>query len=141
MILKLSKDQINLLIKEAKRRYPIEICGAFFGIINKKKEVHVKKIILLKNLLNSKTKFQIDPIEFLKFLLEAEKEGLQHVGFFHSHPIGTKPSTIDLKYMKLWPETIWLIISPLNCKISAYQIIDGFLSTIHIKIVKERRIH
>ncbi len=138
MIIKLNGDQIDLLVKEAQRKHPIEICGALFGDINDKKEARVKRMVLLKNLLNSETRFQINPTEFLEALLNAEREGLQHIGFFHSHPTDIKPSAIDLKYMKLWPEIVWLIISPSNRKIAAYQIINGRLCEVYIKMTEQQ---
>ncbi|MCD6470549.1 M67 family metallopeptidase [Candidatus Bathyarchaeota archaeon] len=133
MIIELNKDQVNLLIRESRKEYPKEACGVLFGSVCKEK-AYVKKIALLKNLLDSENRFQMDPTEFLRALLNAEKKGLQHIGFFHSHPLNTKPSAIDLEYMKLWPEIIWLIISPLNCRMAAYQIIDGHLREVSVKV-------
>lgn len=133
MIIKLSRDQANLLFRESRRKYPVEACGALFGTVNGKK-CYVKKIVLLRNLLDSECRFHVDPTEFLEALLEAEKEGLQHIGFFHSHPSNIRPSAVDLEYMRLWPETVWLIISPLDRKMAAYYVIDGCLSEISIKV-------
>lgn len=132
MIIKLGKNQIDLLIRSAQKKYPIEACGVLFGIMHGKK-AYVKKIVLLRNLLNSENRFQIDPSEFLKTLLNAEREGLQHIGFFHSHPLNVAPSAVDLQYMKLWPETVWLIISPLNRKIAAYCMINGQLNKVSVE--------
>ena len=133
MIMELNKDQADLLISESRKKYPKEACGALFGSICEEK-VYVKKVALLKNLLDSENRFQMDPTEFLKSLLDAEKKGLQHIGFFHSHPLNTRPSAVDLEYMKLWPEIIWLIISPLNCRMAAYQMINGHLRDVSIKV-------
>jgi proteasome lid subunit RPN8/RPN11 len=66
--------------------------------------------------------------------MKAESEGLQHLGFFHSHQLNAKPSAMDLKYMRLWPEKIWLIISALNSKIAAYRVIDDKLHEVYITI-------
>ena len=133
MIIELNKEQVDLLIGESRKKFPKEACGVLFGSICEEKAC-VEKIALLKNLLDSENRFQMDPTEFLRALLDAEKKGLQHIGFFHSHPLNARPSTIDLEYMRLWPETIWLIISPLNCRMEAYQIIDGHLREVSVKV-------
>lgn len=133
MFIRLSSDQIALLIEEVKKRYPIEVCGVLFGVI-KSEEIHVKKIVPLRNVIESESMFQIDPEDFLRILIASEAEGLQHVGFFHSHPGNVRPSAMDLKYMKLWPESIWLIISSLNYEITAYRIVNEHLCEVLFEI-------
>jgi proteasome lid subunit RPN8/RPN11 len=33
------------------------------------------------------------------------------IGFFHSHPdCAAAPSATDMEYIRLWPETVWLIV-------------------------------
>jgi proteasome lid subunit RPN8/RPN11 len=90
--------------------------------------------VVFRNTLKSTARFQIDPEDFLKALFEAEIEGLQHVGFFHSHSASSHPSITDIKYMNLWPETIWLIISSINYEVAAYQMINGNLQEIHVNM-------
>lgn len=68
-------------------------------------------------------------------LVKAENEGLRHVGFFHSHPGSTEPSKIDIKFMRLWHESIWLIISLINYEIAAYRVVNGELCDVHIKMI------
>jgi len=57
-------------------------------------------------------------------LYKAEENGLQLIGFYHSHPAAPRPSPINLDYMKLWPHSIWLIVSSLDYSIAAY-LVDG----------------
>lgn len=134
LTVKLSRDQIDWLIRETKKGFPLEICGALFGyIING--GFLIKKIIQLRNVLNSPVAFQIDPGEFLVELIKAEKEGLKHVGFFHSHLRPAKPSLVDIKFMRLWPETIWLIVSLINYRIAAYRIVNDKVHNIYVEIV------
>lgn len=133
LIIRLSVDQINSLIEEVRKKFPIEVCGALFGLINGR-EVLVKKLVFLRNILNSEALFEIDPEEFLVEFIRSENEGLQHIGFFHSHQSEAKPSEIDMEFMKLWPESIWLIISSFNYDIAAYRIINGKLCIANVKI-------
>ncbi|MBS7607497.1 M67 family metallopeptidase [Candidatus Bathyarchaeota archaeon] len=133
MIVRLSRNYINLLLEEARRKYPIEACGVLFGSISGD-EIRVKEIVPLRNVLKSEAMFQIDPEEFLRVLVEYEGKGLQHIGFFHSHPRYASPSIIDLKYMGLWPESIWIIVSHLESRITAYRIINGRIEEVSISI-------
>jgi proteasome lid subunit RPN8/RPN11 len=85
----------------------------------------VSKIVVAKNKLESDTRFEIDPEVVLKAFNEAEKEGLELIGMFHSHQTLTKPSIIDQRSMKLWGGTVWLIFSSLKDEIAAYQMRNG----------------
>jgi proteasome lid subunit RPN8/RPN11 len=120
MTIVLTKKHKKRFIEEAKKKYPIEACGLVFGNKTKKKVI-LKKIIPLCNIANSPTSFKMDPVEFLKIKSDIEKGGTRFLCFYHSHPSDTKPSKMDLKYMRLWPETIWIIISSLNYEIAAFK--------------------
>lgn len=134
MILLLSKRQIPLLIEESRKKYPIESCGLLFGWITNEEAV-VKKIVITRNVLKSSIEFQINPEEFIKHISEAEREGLRLIGFYHSHPAVPRPSVIDVKYMKLWPKSIWLIISSIDYSIEAYQMVDEKFVKVDVKVV------
>ncbi|MCS4542113.1 MAG: M67 family metallopeptidase [Euryarchaeota archaeon] len=103
------------LLKEledaAKKTFPIECCGFLFGKENDG-EILVKKVVHAKNRLESTTRFDIDPREIYNAVSMADKEGLELVGFYHSHPeFAAYPSGYDIEAMKLWPKEVWLIIS------------------------------
>jgi len=135
MNLWLTKRQVSLLIEDSKRNYPIESCGLLFGLITEKGAV-VKEIIPAQNILKSPTEFKISPEEFIKHLFEAEEKGLELIGFYHSHPAAPKPSVIDVEYMKLWPNSIWLIISTVDYSIRAYQALNGKFEKIDVKVAE-----
>ena len=124
MIIRLNKEQKSLLIEETRKEYPDEACGILFGDLGSEGPI-VRKIVPVRNVLESTTNFRIDAEEFLRSLSEAEGEGMELVGFYHSHPAALEPSVTDTKYMKLWPENIWLIISSINQDIAAFRIVDG----------------
>jgi len=138
MIILLTREQMRLLIEETKKRYPIEACGVLFGKVENGEAV-VVKIMTFHNVLESPTDFQIDPEEFLRALSEAEKEGTELLGFFHSHPARPHPSSNDLRHMKLWPGNIWVIISSTDYGIAAYRIVDDDLQGIEIKTDYHKR--
>lgn len=122
MILRLKRQHLDSLSIEAKKVHPVEACSILFGKILAE-NAYVSKIVHAKNILNSTTRFEINPEFFLKELNHAEKEGLEFIGLFHSHPAPTQPSSIDQKFMKLWGNAIWLILSTIECDFEAFQMI------------------
>jgi proteasome lid subunit RPN8/RPN11 len=117
---------------EARKVYPIEACAMLFGKMTEKEAV-VKRVVLAPNKLQSITRFEIDPETFVKALTEAEEEGLDFIGLFHSHPAPATPSPIDLKIMELWGDVFWLILSSTNGDVAAYQMKNGKIKEIAIK--------
>lgn len=133
MILVLSREQIALLKAEATKDFPVETCALLFGKIARDRAT-VTKVVVARNILESSTRFEVDPMFVFSTLEQAEKEGLEFVGLFHSHPAPVTPSIIDLRYMKLWGSAIWLILSTLDGKIAAFQRMDDQLERVEIAI-------
>jgi proteasome lid subunit RPN8/RPN11 len=137
MTLLLTREQVSALIEEAKRKRPVESCGLLFGRLTER-EILIERIIPTRNVLESPTRFRISPEEFVEHLSKAEEEGLQLIGFYHSHPAAPRPSPIDLEYMKLWPQSVWLIVSSLDHSVAAYLVDDGKPVKIDIRLSKTR---
>ena len=106
--------------------HPVEACAILFGKLSHDEAV-IEKIKFAPNELKSTLEFKIDPAKAVAFLTEAEEEGLVFIGLFHSHPTPAVPSPIDLKYMKLWGDALWLILSSSGDNLAAYQLIDNRL--------------
>ena len=104
-----------------------------FGKVSQS-EAEVKKVLVAKNRLISATHFDIAPARVAAAVIEAEKEGYEFIGLFHSHPAPAAPSLVDLKYMRLWGDTLWLILSTIDGKLAAYQLIDGSVKEATIRI-------
>jgi len=122
-----------LLKEEARKVHPIEACGIFFGRTSLTKAV-VEKVVLAPNILRSSTRFEMNPETVVNAILESEKKGLHFIGLFHSHPAPATPSLVDVKFMKLWGDAIWLILSSTDDKIAAFQIKDGKLEEVTIEV-------
>lgn len=133
MILRLKRQDIDSLRIEAEKVHPVEACSLLFGKIIAEK-AYVTKIVHAKNILRSSIRFEVNPEFFLKELNLAEKEGLEFIGLFHSHPAPTQPSSIDQKFMKLWGDAIWLILSTKDNDFGAFQMKCGNVRKIPIKI-------
>ena len=123
MILRLQRLHVKLLNQEAEKVQPIEACALLFGKLSHD-EGNVKKVEFVQNKLQSPVKFQIDPEKVAAAFTEAEKEGLDFIGIFHSHPAPAEPSSIDLEGMKLWGNALWLILSLTDGELAAYQLKD-----------------
>ncbi|MBN1784925.1 MAG: M67 family metallopeptidase [Candidatus Bathyarchaeota archaeon] len=119
--------------QEAEKVQPIEACALIFGKLHQDQAV-VKKIDFAKNKLESPIKFQIDPEKVAAAFTEAMKEDLEFIGVFHSHPAPAAPSSTDLEGMRLWGNTLWLILSLTDSELAAYQLLDNSVEEATLQI-------
>ena len=133
MILRLRRQHVDLLKQEAEKVHPVEACALLFGKLSQNEAV-VEKIELAPNELQSTVRFEMDPENVAAAITEAEEEGLDFIGLFHSHPAPAAPSPIDLKYMKLWGDALWLILSSIDGNLAAYQLSDGTVKEVTIRM-------
>jgi proteasome lid subunit RPN8/RPN11 len=122
-----------LLKKETEKMYPIEACAMLFGELSNKEAI-VEKVEVAKNRLLSNKQFEVDPVRVAAAITGAEKEGLRFIGLFHSHPAPAVPSSVDLKYMRLWGDALWLIMSLTNGKLAAYQLVEDTIKEVTVKL-------
>ena len=133
LILQLQHHHVELLKQETERMYPVEACALLFGELSQNEAV-VEKFEIAENRLRSTTRFEVDPARIAAAITEAEKEGYEFIGLFHSHPAPAAPSSVDLKYMRLWGDALWLILSSTDGKLAAYQLIDATVKEATIRI-------
>jgi proteasome lid subunit RPN8/RPN11 len=133
MILRLRRHHVDLLRREAEKVHPVEACALLFGKLSRNEAV-VEKVEFAPNRLQSTVRFEVDPEKVAAAITEAEKEGLDFIGLFHSHPAPAAPSPIDLKYMKLWGDALWLILSSIDGNLAAYQLTDDTAEEATIRI-------
>ena len=93
-----SKAAYEKITKEAQLVYPKECCGMLFG-----RENEIRYAFPVQNRASSEkslTHFEMDPLLVYQAECEAEKEGMELLGFYHSHPdCPPDPSSEDLAYM------------------------------------------
>jgi len=124
---------LHLLREAARKTHPVEACAILFGrLIND--EAMVTKVVVAPNLLQSTVRFEIDPQTVFNAFEQAELEGLCFIGLFHSHPAPAHPSAVDLQYMRLWGEAVWLVLSSVNGGIAAFQMKNGKVNEVALKI-------
>ena len=128
----LAQKEKDKLVTHAISEQPSESCAMLFG-----KKIgdnwNVKEVFLTQNIDDSQTNFTISPEELLKGYQIAEKNQLEVVGIFHSHPNSDAiPSNTDKKFMQ--NNTVpWIIFSGVNNDLKAY-LLDSTIIEIQIKI-------
>jgi proteasome lid subunit RPN8/RPN11 len=120
MVLYIKKKDLEKIFQHAKECYPIEACGILAGKLVGKEKI-IEKVYPTKNILNSIFEYQIDPIEQIKIFEEAKSEGLNILGFYHSHPHwDCFWSTINHEKSKWWIGYSFLIVSLKTYSFSCY---------------------
>ncbi len=93
------------------RAYPEEGCGVLVGRDEGARRV-VERVVVFENQREDSrhNRYLITPEQLLVVEREARHEGLDVVGFYHSHPEHTAfPSAFDLEHA--WPYYSYLIVS------------------------------
>ena len=134
MRLSLTRRQIEELKNAARNAWPIEACALLAGKW-RDDDGSVNRILPARNAENSPVSFHIDPAELVRLYEEAEQDGEELVGIFHSHPAPPAPSSTDLRYMRLNP-VVWLIESMPSETMGAYVLNQGEPVPVEIRIVE-----
>ncbi|CAI1493256.1 Desampylase [Thermococcus nautili] len=134
MRLIIGREIIKMLIEMTKNAN-VEVCGFLLGRRDGE-GVLVSEVRKVRNRLNSPSAFEMEPVEMVRVIDEAEERGLEVVGIFHSHlkcpPV---PSERDLEGMRNWP-VVWLIVTP-EGEVRAWVLREGEVE--EVEIVDERR--
>ncbi len=104
-----SEKQIDAILQHAMEDLPNECCGMIAG----KGEV-VDSIVRLKNELKSPISYKMNNNEVKSVLDKLDKNGLDFIGIYHSHPTSDAyPSMTDVA-QAIFPEIDYIIISLKN---------------------------
>jgi proteasome lid subunit RPN8/RPN11 len=115
----LRRKDLKKMLDHTKKISPKEACGIILGTFEGDFAT-VERIKNTRNVLNSSVRFQIRPEDFINALNEAERMGWEVIGFYHSHPAKACPSAVDERFMRLWPDKIWVIVSLIDHSLGAY---------------------
>ena len=110
-MVRLTKALFDNIIEDSKNAYPHECCGALLGCVEGDEKT-VSAVRLLRNMNEERAadRYEIDPAELLKVEKEGAKNGLDVVGFYHSHPDHpSKPSGFDRE--RAWPDYSYIIVA------------------------------
>ena len=133
MMITMSKNDYEIILKHARENLPEEACGLIAG----KKDGNnksIEKVYCLTNIDHSNEHFSLDPKEQLKALKDARANGYKIIGNFHSHPESpSRPSEED-KRLAFDPTIEYLILSLMeegNPVLKAFEIDKEKNVTIH----------
>ncbi|AFL95761.1 hypothetical protein containing JAB1/MPN domain [Thermococcus cleftensis] len=126
------QGDLSLIIKTAEKS-EVEICGFLFGK-REGENASVEIVSFITNRLDSPNAFEMEPLEMVRAIDDAEARGLQVVGIFHSHlKCPPRPSGHDLKGMNLWP-VVWLIVDDRG-NYGAYVLEGDKIREVEVKLV------
>jgi proteasome lid subunit RPN8/RPN11/TusA-related sulfurtransferase len=106
----------NTMVEHCKSVYPNEGCGILVGEHDGEKWfVHRSIPVPNRNEERSRDRFEISPKDYLRVEKEANREGLEIVGFFHSHPdVPPFPSLTDAQFA--WEGFVNIIVGVFNAQ-------------------------
>ncbi len=105
-MLKIPKAIFDGMIEHAKRESPLECCGILSG-----RDRTIQKAFELRNAEESPVLYSMSPKEQLKVFEEMEKESMEMIAIYHSHPKTIPfPSETDVK-LAFYPDVSSIIIS------------------------------
>ena len=107
------KNLLEQIASHGEAEDPHECCGILLGHLEASGQKTLEALIPVSNArdeANRHNRFLITPDELLRGELQARKQGLDVVGFYHSHPDHPAvPSGYDLDHA--WPTYSYIIVS------------------------------
>jgi proteasome lid subunit RPN8/RPN11 len=105
-MLRIPKTIYQKMLDHAKRESPLECCGLLGG-----KDKTVQKSFELHNTESSPVLYSMSPQEQMKVFEEMEKESMEMIAIYHSHPKTIAfPSETDVR-LTFYPDISSVIIS------------------------------
>lgn len=111
MAIKISSGHLAEIRKHGEETYPYECCGLLLG----KEQAGVKVLQAVRRVENSRedsrhNRYLIPPQEIVRGERYARENGMDVIGFYHSHPDHpARPSGYDLDHA--WPWYSYIIVS------------------------------
>ena len=83
--MKMAKAHLEAISAHGKRGYPYEVCGVLLGPPSGGRVARVVEMVN-RETEQPKIRYQIAPEDLLKLQRESRGEGLEIIGFYHTHP-------------------------------------------------------
>ncbi len=137
--LTLTQSQVQQMIAHARAEAPLEACGLLGG-----EDGRVLQVYPAVNVLQSPTRYQIEPEQLLSILesIDAQGCGPDPLAIYHSHPHGPGiPSKTDVAE-SYYPNSVYIIIAhpdSLTPSLRGFRIVDGEVSEVQLKILNDRQ--
>lgn len=96
-MLRIRKKFLTQMVAHALEGYPLEACGLLAGTVDEADNAQVSSVHRTENVAASARIYEVDPRAMLRADREAEAEGGQLIGVYHSHThTDAKPSPTDI---------------------------------------------
>ena len=97
MMITMSKNDYEIILKHARENLPEEACGLIAGSEDENGRL-IEKVYYLTNVDHAEDNFTLDPKEQLSAIKDMRANGLKPLGNWHSHPSSpSRPSQEDIK--------------------------------------------
>jgi proteasome lid subunit RPN8/RPN11 len=106
---KIAPSALEAIREHGAEGYPHEICGIMLG---PRGEGWVSEVRRARNIIveRARDRYEIDPRDHIRIQKEADAEGLDIVGYYHSHPDHpAQASRFDTE--RAWAGYVYLIVS------------------------------
>jgi proteasome lid subunit RPN8/RPN11 len=111
MALEITREQLEEMGRHGARAYPNECCGALLGVADGDAK-QVRALLALDNRREgeaARTRFLVTAEDHLRAEKEARAQGLDIVGWYHSHPDHpARPSEFDREHA--WPWYSYVVV-------------------------------
>lgn len=127
-ILRVSRNQFEQLIGQARADAPLETCGLLAG-----RDGRVTRVLPVPNILRSPVVYRMDGQALADAMVACDFEPL---GIYHSHPAGPPvPSPTDVAE-SFYPESVYVIISLAQepPSVRAFRILGGAVTEVDLQI-------
>ena len=109
----LTRELLQFITNHAQSTYPEECCGFLIGTAIAEKWVRQVLPATNSHHQSRTNRYSIDPVEIVRADETAQRESLDLLGIYHSHPDAPpQPSQIDRQFA--WPTYTYLIVSVEN---------------------------
>jgi len=110
MTLVLDARQVAAIRRHGEADYPAEACGLIGGAVEGDRKVTVQLVPLVNQRTDSaRNRYLIDPESFRRAQEKLERDGLDVIGVYHSHPDHPPaPSAFDREHA--WPWLSYVIV-------------------------------
>jgi len=127
------RDVYERMLEHARRELPFEACGVISGNPGKEAENYYPA----RNELKSTTRYNIEPEDLYRIIMDIEEKGHEIWGIFHSHPASPAyPSGTDLEH-SYYPDAYYLIASFIDTRkpvLRAFRIVDRQVEEVELQV-------
>jgi len=138
LTLSISRKNLERISFHSKESYPLEACGILIGTME-----HDVRTVLetrpARNQLSSESSYEIDPESLFHAFTYAEQNGLEVVGFYHSHPFWSAEASEADKARANYPGLSYLVYSIPSDEVKSFNFDGARLVQESVRITMEEK--